>query len=219
MANKRTNSLAGTIRRGSVKHLIYEAMMAHKKDAFTAQDIYDKITKKNPDIQKQSVQNMLGFIFVRMKIVKKTDRVREAVDSGRKLKVYERISQAKQPVIREPGLGPVKKPKKAAPKKTQKADPNLTALEMGESVIDYVNHLQERVGTLAIELDNANKTIRTQGKEWQRKLDALQYKYTELGKANEALKTQIKQSGSGRNFDTSAILDFKQRKAMESGGN
>ena len=28
MANKRTNSLAGTIRRGSVKHLIYEAMMA-----------------------------------------------------------------------------------------------------------------------------------------------------------------------------------------------
>ena len=215
---KRTNSMAGTIQRGSVKHLIYEAMMAHKSDTFTAQEIYDKTTKKNPDIQKHSVQNMVGFVFVRMKIVKKTDRVKEAKDSGRKLKIYERIATAKQPVIREPGIGPAKKPRKTTPKKTNEANPNLTALEMGESMIDYINHLQARVGVQAIELDEANKTIRTQGKELERKLDALQYKYVELGKAHEALKTQIKQSSKGRAFDTSAILDFKQRKAMESGG-
>jgi hypothetical protein len=214
---KRTNSLAGTMRKGSVKHIIYDAMMAFPNDRFTSLDILNITSKKYPDIQRQTIQNMIGFIFVKMKIVKKTELVRESPDSGRKLIIYERNAKAKQPVIREQGIGPAKKPRKTARKKAEPT-PVVNAAELGESVIEYINHLQERVGSLAIELDEANKLNHAQKRELQGKIDSLQYKYTELTKAKEALETQIKQGvTSNRTFDTSGVLDFKKRQAEASG--
>ncbi len=217
MGTKRTNSLAGTIRRGSVKHVIYEAMMGHKSDTFCSKDIYDRITKKRPDIQMQTVQNMVGFVFVKMKIVKRTDRVKESAESGRKLKVYERNAQAKQPIVREKGIGPAKQPKRKYTRKAKVAAPTLTALEMGESLIDYVNHLQERVGALAVECDKALTNFGDEKRSHQKTKDSMQYKITELEKANDALKTQAEQKGSGRTFNTESVLDFKKRKAESHG--
>jgi len=217
MGTKRTNTLAGTIRRGSVKHVIYEAMMAHKSNTFCSKDIYDQITKKRPDIQMQTVQNMVGFIFVKMKIVNRTDRVREAENSGRKLKIYERNAKAKQPIVREKGIGPAKQPKRKYTRKTKVEAPTLTALEMGESMIDYINHLQERVGELAVDYDKALTSFGDEKRAHQKTKDSMQYKLTELEKANEALKKQVAQRGSGRTFNTESVLDFKKRKAETHG--
>ena len=212
-----TNTLAGTIRKGSVKHVIYEAIRDYPSDSFVCKDIFAKIADKRPDIKLQMVQNMVGFIFIKMKIVVKTPRVREAEGSARKLIIYERNAKATQPIIREPGIGPVKKPKKKVVEKKGPVAPSLTATQLGETVIDYINHLQERVGNLAVELDATQKSLRQEKKAHQQTKDAMQYKVAELQKANDALKTQAKQSGSGRSFNTKEVLDFQKRKANEHG--
>jgi len=209
---KRTNSLAGTITKGSMKYVTYMAMMDLKSDQFTCQEIYDMIKERRPDIKKQVVQTHISTDFVKMRIVKKTDRLRELPDSARKNVVYERNPMATQPIIREKGIGPAKPRTKPQPKKVnESAAPILSAVELGETIIDFIKHLQENLANTLVSLDESQKALRQEKKAHQVTKDSMQYKVNGLEQANKALEKQLRDKVGGRTFNTESVLEFKKR--------
>ncbi|KXH69795.1 MAG: hypothetical protein AM326_01610 [Candidatus Thorarchaeota archaeon SMTZ-45] len=211
---------AGTITKGTKKYAIYQAILEFPSDQFTCKDIHKVVAKKRPDIDLYTVQNAVGFLFVKARIIKKTEKVREAEDSGRKLVIYERNLKAKQPIVREPGMRAKRKPikKQSAARQAAGRAPTLTSTELGESVIDYINHLQNRVGELAIECDKNMTQLGDEKRAHQKTKDSMQYKIAELEKANDALKKQAEQGGGRRSFNTQDVLDFKERQRRTQDG-
>lgn len=217
---KKKHPTAGTIRKGSIKHTIYEAMITYPSDTFTCQDIYKGIEKDHPEIKLTALQNMIGFIFVKMKIVKKTDKTRESAESGRKLVIYERVEKAKQPLIYDPEATD-RQGNKVTPKRkyTRRKKPGIPAeidaLQLGEAVIDYIKYLQSRVTDLALDVRTSVDKSSSMEKSLQQQVNAKQYEIDGLKKQVDDLTKKL--ASKQKTFSTKDVLDFQKRKAESSG--
>ena len=95
------NALAGKIRKDSMTHIIYEAMMTHPESTFTSKDILDGLREDHPKLTPVRLVGLLGVKFVNMGILEKTEEVRKS-RAGRRIAVFHRIEKAEQPLIYDP---------------------------------------------------------------------------------------------------------------------
>lgn len=209
------NKMAGKLYKGSVPHKVYEGIMTHPSDEFTGKEIFDEL---DPKPEYSVVITLIGGKFIKMGIVEKTDKKKIDSKTGRSLALFRRKEQAKQPIIYDPDaedhLGN-SKPKRKRKKKAPPIPETINAMELGTAIIDYIAYLKERVSDLALSLRSTTARESTQIKEKERTINALRHQIDGLKKENDDLRTKL--AGKTRTFNTKDVLDFKKRKALNSG--
>jgi hypothetical protein len=199
-------------------HVIYEAMMTHPESIFTSKDILDGIREDYPKFTPVRMVGLLGVKFVNMGILEKTEEVRKS-PAGRTIAVFHRIEKAEQPLIYDPDakdqLGKSKMNIKKRKKKAPEIPEEIDALQLGVAIIDYINHLQDRLRNSILNSKSSTEAQNTQLKEKERQLNVLRHEMDGLKKNNADLGTKL--ANKNRTFSTKEVLDFKRRKAESSG--
>ena len=219
------NAMKGKIRKGTKMHIVYQAMVDFPTDTFTSNDIWEKVIEVDKDITLLNVQNIIGSVFKKMKLTKPTTITRLG-KTGRQIKVYERDLTTTQPVLYYPSLH---KKSPSAPHSTNIPSSSTSsskakgpipeivdALQLGEAMIDYLNHLQYRVSDLLQTTIEIKGKARTQESDLTRKINVLTYENDGLKKANATLTTKLAQKS--KTFNTSDVLNFKKQKANHGRG-
>jgi hypothetical protein len=210
------NAMAGKIYKGSMNHIIYEAIMTHPKDTFTYKDVMGGLIKDHPNLSMSKLMNTVSR-FIRMGLIERSKKTREA-SSGRKVSVFRRVEKAKQPLIYDPNakdqLGN-SKPKRKYKKKAPEIPEEIDATQLGAAMIDYLRYLQKKVRSLVLEVRDAKEKANTQVKEATRQVNIVRHEMDGLKKINEDLQTKL--ANKSRTFNTKDVLNFKRRKAQSGG--
>ena len=207
------NAMAGKIYKGSMNHVIYEAVMTNSTDLFTCKHIFSGLQKDYPALTYHKVMATIGNKFVKLGIIEKTGKRQRLSGHKKPFIVFHRIEGAKQPLIHDPNakdhLGDSKPRRK---KKAPEIPTEIDATQLGVAMIDYVTHLQDRIRSLAMELKDTKQKADTQVKEATRQVNIVRHEMDSLKKINEDLKTKL--ANKNRTFNTREVLDFKRRKAQ-----
>jgi hypothetical protein len=194
--------MKGKIYKGSAVHAIYEVIMTQPNEKFIIREI-------------GRVQNVVTRL-TKMGIVEQTDKKRYSIDAKRQVPIFRRYDDVPQPTIHEKSDAVNRKTKTKQPFPKKKDTPNeVSATELGESVIAYVNHLEGRVSDLALSLRDVQGKAKTQEGALRKEIQTLNYQIDGLKRNNEDLQKKVNAKGS--TFNTSRITDFKQRKAKSHG--
>jgi hypothetical protein len=211
------NALAGKLRKGSMAHIVYEAMTTHPKSTFTSKDILDGLWDDYPKLTPVRMVGLLGMKFVNMGLIERTEEIRKS-PAGRAMAVFHRIEKAEQPLIYDPNAKDRfgnSKPKQKHKKKAPEIPEEIDALQLGIAMIDYVKHLQDKVRDLALNTRDTADRANTELKERTRQLNVLRHEMDGMKKINDDLRTKL--ANKSRTFNTKEVLDFKRRKAQNSG--
>ena len=168
-----------------------------------------------------TVQTLTGSRFKKLGIVKKTDEKRKSKGTNRMVSVYQYLPEAVQPIISKqseasPPAESSKTPKKVSKKQKVSSLPEeITATGLGESIIEYINNLQDRIGNLALTLkENIEKSKMSMG-YLKKQIHTLTYQNDGLKKANADLTKKL--ANKSRTFNTKDVVDFQNRKGARSG--
>lgn len=203
------------IRKGTKTHLMYEAVMTNPSASFSCRDIWENLKKDGHDISLHSVQDMVGCKFVRMGILQKTNKKVFAKESGRIIQTYRRVDEAVQPVILD-DVGKKKSEKTLIKRQKKQPIPDkVTALELGEALIDYVNDLQVRLEKLALNYRSSIEKAKNVEASLRKEIQQLTYQIDGLKRNNHDLTQKL--ANKNRTFSTKEVLDFKRRKAQANG--
>lgn len=162
----------GTIRKDSITHRIYEAVLTHPDQRFTTKDIYETLHKDYPDIKLDTVSSLL---------TNRKSLIRELIQShdtaSRPFTFVRKIDPPIRPIYDPASKGTQKfksnKPVLPNAEKTEETAPDthLSAEQIGEAMMALVDKLKKEITCLHIKLQDMNIEMKSRDDTWRSTLN------------------------------------------------
>jgi hypothetical protein len=210
-------------RMGTQIHSIYEAVITHPQDTFTSRQIWTAAGQVQPNVSLIYVQNTFSR-WAQKGFLEKTG---EIINTGKPNHILWRIKDLNVAAvkvigkIKETAKAPNDKDKNGIRKKSPAIKqhglpPQVDALQLGEAIIDYINHLQNsagelknRISQLGIQLREMKSGYATELQKLQKEVDVLRYRNNGLVQTNAELTKKI---NSRRLLNTAHITEYQKNK-------